>query len=579
MSSSKSENDILIAQDSLPLGIFRSTPEGRYVSINVRMVDIFGYDSKEELLNVSIYDLYANPSRRKEIEKLLAEKQPNITYEVEMKRKDGTPIIVLARLGVERDANGKILYYNGIAEDITEKKKAEEELSKRIEFERIIAHISTKFIHLPINRIDEELQSAAETVGKLHNADNCFVALFDDERSSFERTYGYASIDGNDCNEAISNFDFHHYPWLRERIEKPSEMSITDTELLPPEAKLERDLLQSLGMRAMMTVPMICGEKFLGFVGLLSTGPRTDWTWHGLKLLRITADIFSNAIMRKWSVESLIYKARMLSNISEAVISTDKNMIIKSWNKAAEIIYGWKPEEVIGKNLNTVLRNEFCNSDMETVTSELINNHIWKGEAIEHTKDGRTLNMMVSISVITDEKSEPIGAVSIGRNITDQKIAERRLKEAYDELKAERKQLEQKNIALKEVLIHIEEEKQAVKEQVARAVDSVLLPALNRLIDDDGLVRQTCLDILKTGLSELASLSSGLTELYSRLSPREVEICSLIRAGSTSEEIANKLFISHATVKKHREKIRRKLNLKKRRVNLQTFLKSNTEDV
>jgi PAS domain-containing protein len=57
--------------------------------------------------------------------------------------------------------------------------------------------------------------------------------------------------------------------------------------------------------------------------------------------------------------ETLAYQAYLLSEISDAVISTDNDFCINSWNKAAELIYGWKASEVLGKNADTVFKAEF----------------------------------------------------------------------------------------------------------------------------------------------------------------------------------------------------------------------------
>ena len=145
------------------------------------------------------------------------------------------------------------------------------------------------------------------------------------------------------------------------------------------------------------------------------------------------------------------------------------------------------------------------------------------------------------------------------RDITARKKAEEALRE--------------KNITLKEVLAHLEEEKMKIKNQVASTIDQELLPALNRLVAHDGTVNMTFYNLLKSNLQELGESSGAILHAYSKLSPREVEICNLTKNGATSKEIAGTLNISLATVGKHRENIRRKLILSNKHINLASFLK------
>jgi len=141
------------------------------------------------------------------------------------------------------------------------------------------------------------------------------------------------------------------------------------------------------------------------------------------------------------------------------------------------------------------------------------------------------------------------------------------------QLHLKQKALEEKNIALREVLEHIEKEKLNIKRQLAKDVDQTLIPALKRLLKPDGSVNKSYYDVLSRGLNELALSTGGLLHLYARLTPREVDICSMLKTGATSQEIANDLYITLATVKKHRQMIRRKFGLSGKKINLESYLR------
>ncbi|MBD3168382.1 MAG: PAS domain S-box protein, partial [candidate division Zixibacteria bacterium] len=144
--------------------------------------------------------------------------------------------------------------------------------------------------------------------------------------------------------------------------------------------------------------------------------------------------------------------------------------------------------------------------------------------------------------------------------------------QSMQQLERERLALEEKNIALKEVLGHIEEEKVQIRQQIASNIDRILMPTLNKLIGNDTRINPSYLQILKNGLEELSNSTGGILHQYSKLSPREIEVCNLIKNGSTSKEIAGTLNITIETVNKHRRTIRKKLGISKKDINLVTFL-------
>jgi PAS domain S-box-containing protein len=146
--------------------------------------------------------------------------------------------------------------------------------------------------------------------------------------------------------------------------------------------------------------------------------------------------------------------------------------------------------------------------------------------------------------------------------------------QSFENLLSERRALEDKNIALREVFTTIEDQKAEIKEKIGANVAQILMPALNKLIKKDGTVNQTYYKQLKNGLPELVTASGILIQLYAKLSPREREICNMIKNGASSKEIAAELNIALATVQKHRELIREKFGIVNKDINLQNFLKS-----
>jgi len=119
--------------------VYMSTPGGKFIDINPAGVDLLGYSSKEELLQIDItQDLYVHPSARKTFQKTLEETGYVKDFEVEFKKKDGTPVTVLLTSTAVRDQDGKITAYRGIMKDITDRKRLEQQLIQSHKIEAIV---------------------------------------------------------------------------------------------------------------------------------------------------------------------------------------------------------------------------------------------------------------------------------------------------------------------------------------------------------------------------------------------------------------------------------------------------------
>jgi len=114
-------------------GIFRTTVSGRYLLANMALARIYGYDSPVELM-ASIKDiadtLYVEHGRRGEFMRLMQENDTLSGFESRIYRKDGSIIWIAENCRAVRDAQGKLLYYEGTVEDITERKRAEEQIRR-----------------------------------------------------------------------------------------------------------------------------------------------------------------------------------------------------------------------------------------------------------------------------------------------------------------------------------------------------------------------------------------------------------------------------------------------------------------
>ncbi len=153
--------------------------------------------------------------------------------------------------------------------------------------------------------------------------------------------------------------------------------------------------------------------------------------------------------------------------------------------------------------------------------------------------------------------------------------AELELQEINKQLTLERKALQEANSALRAVLARIEEEKQEIYVNIQANVDKILMPIVHGLVLHLPQIHRKYAELLRDNLMEIASpFISRLAKANLSLTPTEVNICNMIKSGLRTKEIAQIRGVSPATINRHREHIRRKLNITNKEINLMTYLQS-----
>jgi PAS domain S-box-containing protein len=165
------------------------------------------------------------------------------------------------------------------------------------------------------------------------------------------------------------------------------------------------------------------------FWGSLSATQVTDEDGNFIFIDGVVQDISE----RKRAEEKLRYQATLLENVSDAVIAVDMDYKVRSWNDAAENIYGWKAEEVEGKLLSEVTAWEYLDENREEVLDKVQRDGVWWGELIQSRKDGKRIVVQTTLSLVKDKEGVPIGLVGVNRDITIRKQAEEALRNSQEE--------------------------------------------------------------------------------------------------------------------------------------------------
>ncbi|MDH4010448.1 MAG: PAS domain S-box protein, partial [Desulfobacterales bacterium] len=174
-----SEEDFRNLFEHVACGAFISSKEGKFLNANHALLDMLGYDEKDEFLNIDIAnDLYVRPEERQKFKKMIERDGRVIDYEVEFKRKDGSTVPVLLTGHARYDQQGNVIGYEGLNLDITRRKLMERQLKEAHDFINKIIQSSPNSITatdmkgniLIWNRAAEETigYKAADVIGKMN---------------------------------------------------------------------------------------------------------------------------------------------------------------------------------------------------------------------------------------------------------------------------------------------------------------------------------------------------------------------------------------------------------------------------
>ncbi len=174
-----SEAEFKLLFENMPTGVFVSSKQGKFINANQALLDMLGYESKEEFLNIDITkDLYVSPEDRSKFREMIERDRRVTDYEVDFKRKDGSTIPILLTGHVRYDQQRNVIGYEGLNVDLSHRKLMEKELQEAYDFMNQIIQSSPNSImatdragNIMIwNRAAEETLGypASEVIGKMN---------------------------------------------------------------------------------------------------------------------------------------------------------------------------------------------------------------------------------------------------------------------------------------------------------------------------------------------------------------------------------------------------------------------------
>ena len=278
LSLQESEERLALAADSAEAGLWTLDYSTGVFWATERARTIFGY-SPDEGITMDSLQASVHPEDwdvvRRAIERSRSAGEPlDVEYRIAAPGAS-RPRWISSRGRPVRDPDGRVKRLTGISFDVTGRKLAEQESRERLEFETLIADLSSRFINLPAGDVDREIEDAQRRVCEVLGID--LSALWQGtaaDGTPLTLTHFYAAEEGLlPPMRGMSAEEL--FPWLQGEMLAGRAVCVSSLEGLPPEAALDRDNLRRFGVRSNLTLPLsVGGASTVAALGFNSTRGR-----------------------------------------------------------------------------------------------------------------------------------------------------------------------------------------------------------------------------------------------------------------------------------------------------------------
>jgi len=397
-------------------GIFQTTPEGTYLSVNPALARLCGYASPQEMIE-AVRDIatqeYVDPKKREEFKRIIEARGTVEGFEYEIRRKDGTKVWVRENARAVRDPSGRIASYEGTIEDVTERKRAELE-----------RQVTSEIIH-GVNvteNLDDLLRLVHEALKKVVYAENCFVALYESSTGMFHFPFFVDQYDVAPPPQKVGRSCTAHVYRSGKAMLIPQK---TFDELV------EQGVVELVGTPSpsWLGAPLQTPGATIGVIVVQHYEKEDAFTERDLEFLSSVAGQIAVAIERKRAEAKLREseaRLRVLVEQLPAVLWTvDKDLRFTSAQGAGLARLSLKPNQIVGMSLLDYFETRDFTflpiaAHRRAVAGEPVTFHVeWKGGSYA-----------CHVEALRDEAGAVRGAICMSLDITDRKQLEEQLRHA-----------------------------------------------------------------------------------------------------------------------------------------------------
>ena len=260
--------------------------EGYFLRLNPAWERSLGY-SREELMAKQFFD-FIHPEdlvKTQKVVSTLTSQEKVLSFENRYRCKDGT----YRWLEWTSAPAGDLIY--AAARDVTERKQAEEALEDRLRFEGLLSDLSARFVNIPPDRVDSEIEDGLRQILGFFRVDRCLLLRLWLDKASWQITH-IASSGNVPARPAGGELPRSIYPWAYGKLaEKHEVMSVSRLDDLPAEAKVDRQTCIEMGIQSYVNIPILIGES-VDVIHISSGKSERVWPEELFPRLRLLGEIF-----------------------------------------------------------------------------------------------------------------------------------------------------------------------------------------------------------------------------------------------------------------------------------------------
>ncbi len=355
------------------------------------------------------------------------------TAEVELLCKDGSHKWTEIQFTFILDQDSRPAGILGVARDITERRQAEGIIQRKLEMEKVIADVSSRFIQT--EDVDEAIRQSLEDIGRFVGARRASVYVLPQDGCNAGITHMWP-CKHMESREALSGSIFvETCPWLAKRILDGETLRIGVLDL-PDEAVMDKHVLLAHGIATVLASPIIIGSRPAGILSCEIAAGDDDQALEKLSVIRICSEIISNAMERRRAereiLESEAKYRNLVENTNDVIFYLDALGRFTYVSPAISLLLGFEPEQLVGETLTRFVHGDDLNALFENLQRTVAG----QVEPFElRVLDRHYTIRYVRVSGRAAHKDGRwLGITGIMTDITERKIIEKRMEEHSDDL-------------------------------------------------------------------------------------------------------------------------------------------------
>jgi PAS domain S-box-containing protein len=306
------------------------------------------------------------------------------------------------------------------------------EVEERLRFEILIADLSSRFVNLPPDEADREIEGALRGVCEVLGIDNAVLwQWFSGAPGTFAITHVYYAPE---CPPPESKPRYGDFPWVAQMLASSQKFAMSSVEDLPPEAAVDKESARRFGIKSSLCLPLsVGGAPPVGILAFNTLRAERAWPDTLVQRLQLVAQVFANALARRRADQTLRESEELARATFEqaavgiAHVGTDGRWLRVN-DKLCSIV-GFRPEELQTQTFQDITHPDDLDADLNIVRRFL------SGEVETHSlekryirKDQALVWVNLTISLVRTAAGAPKHFIVVVEEITDRKRADEALR-------------------------------------------------------------------------------------------------------------------------------------------------------